>query len=136
MVSEWGALVPPAAVNDVSQVVDSLLAFTRLILDAHGEVVPQGAGVTANGSMRGFAVSRSALDPVEQLREVTAAAASDLRAVGVSAPIVGSSAVRLEIEHRVGAALVVVAPYTRGRRTYSFGDLAVSAGMPRVWPSA
>ena len=47
----------------------------------------------------------------------------------------GSDAVRLELEHREGTALVLLLPYTRSRfkKALTFGQMGVSTGAPRVW---
>ena len=59
------------------------------------------------------------------------------RAVAFAADvrIDGSDAIRVDLEHRDGATLQVLAPYSRSRfkKTVSIGQLTVSEGRRRVW---
>lgn len=46
-----------------------------------------------------------------------------------------SDAVRVELEHQEGVALVVLVPYVRRRfkRSPSFGQMSVSRGEAKIW---
>jgi hypothetical protein len=49
----------------------------------------------------------------------------------------GSDAVRVELEHREGMALVVLLPYTRSRfkKALTFGQMSAATGETRIWSS-
>ena len=46
-----------------------------------------------------------------------------------------SDAVRIELEHQEGAAIVVLVPYSRNRldREVTFGQISGTAGQSKVW---
>jgi hypothetical protein len=50
-------------------------------------------------------------------------------------PANGSDAIRVELEHQEGVALVVLLPYVRSRfkKSLTFGQMSVSQGQPQVW---
>jgi hypothetical protein len=66
--------------------------------------------------------------------------ASELRATAFVADVRanGGDAVRVELEHSEGQAIVVLLPYSRSRfkKTVTFGQPSGGPGEPRVWPSA
>ncbi len=62
--------------------------------------------------------------------------ASKARAAAIVADVRanGSDAVRVELEHREGVALVVLLPYKRSRfKKLSFGQMSVAQGQSRIW---
>lgn len=119
------------------------MPFATEMLEKHGEFFPYGAETTEAGESRmvaadpghgerppsgevlaalveGFRRSR------EQLR--TVALVSDVR-------LESSDAVRVELEHRQGQAIVVLLPYRKKRlgRGIEYGPYTGTPGVAQVW---
>jgi hypothetical protein len=121
----WRDQVSQGAQDDLDGLLDAVLPFGQQMLARHGEFFPYGAQVTADGQRQMVAAANDAErpasnhlleDPYSALREssqTTRAAAfvSDVRLGG--SPL--GDAMRVELEHREGVALVVLLPYRRGR---------------------
>jgi hypothetical protein len=115
-------------------------------LSKYGEFFPFGAAISSEGELEMLAASPGmgerpiSEDVLRALRDGAKASADARRAVAFAADVRVSAgdAVRVDLEHRDGAALVVLVPYSRGRfkKTVTFGQMSGSSGQPVVWGPA
>jgi hypothetical protein len=129
---------------DLDNLLNATLPFAQQQqLDAHGEFYPFGACVGADGT-----TGLTAADAGEGQRpdsrtvlDVLYAGARADRAANRAAAFVADvatpdgDAIRVELEHADGAALVLLLPYRRGRltRRVSYGELTAGPGDRRIW---
>jgi hypothetical protein len=105
---------------------------------------PFGAAVTTEGQVRLVGADpASGEHPASQdvlglLYEGARQTRADRRAVAFAADVLlkdGADAVRIELEHRDGTALVLLVPYTRSRfkKTVALGQMSGGVGERRIW---
>lgn len=104
---------------------------------------PFGAAMTADGELKMLAADSgsgehpASQDVLDALYAGARESREEHRAVAFAADVKanGSDAVRVELEHREGTALVLVVPYTRSRfkKTVTLGRMAGGVGERRVW---
>jgi|GEM_PF-1100259 len=138
----WRDLTSERAQADFDGLLRAVVPFAEQQLTAHGELWPYGAAVSTDGETSLAAVDDSSA-PLESeailrgLYEGARARADDQRAVAFVADVLarGTYAVRVELEHREGVALVVLLPYKRSvfKKTVSLKQMSVSAAPPKVW---
>ena len=122
------------------------MPFAEQSLRDHGEFFPYGAVVATNGQSRLVAADPAlgerpdSNSVLAMLYEGARHEASGIRAAAFVAEVRanGGDAVRVELEHSEGQAIVVLMPYSRSRfkRTVKFGQPSGGSGEPRVWPHA
>jgi hypothetical protein len=141
--ASWRDLVSARAQGDLDGLLDAVLPFAVQSLERYGEMYPYGASISADGELRMEAAAGSDERPAtsELLSTLYAAARSSSRtnrAVAFVADVTvggGGDAVRVELEHAEGLALVVVAPYSRDRSTgaVTLGQMSAARGETRIW---
>lgn len=142
----WRDTASATAQDDLDNLVNAVVPFAEEQLGQYGEFFPFGSTVSAEGQVAMLAADPGAGERpksqlvLDALYAGARSGAANLRAVAVVADVRlarGGDAVRVELEHREGTALVVVLPYSRTRRglkrTITFGQMTVSAGQQRVW---
>jgi hypothetical protein len=142
-VASWRDSATEQAQDDLDGLVNVALPFARQMLEEHGEFFPYGVAIDESGEARMVAADPAQGEQpasVEVLATLVAGLRSEresLRAVALVSDVrlAGSDAVRVEMEHRDGHALVVVLPYKkrRLRRGVDYGDLGAASGSPQVW---
>jgi hypothetical protein len=140
----WRDRISRAAQDDLDGLVDAVLPFGQQMLAEHGEFLPYGAMVSADGQVRMLAASHgedqrpastqllhTLYSAAQSTSTTTRAAAfvSDVR-LGGSTP---SDAICVELEHRDGIALTVLLPYRHKRRKVEYGDMSAQTGDRRIW---
>jgi hypothetical protein len=143
--TSWRDTTSESAQVDLDSLLDVVLPAAEALLRKHGEFYPFGATVSAQGE-----VALSAADPhlgehpasndvLASLYAGVRANASTARAAGFVADVRvdGSDAIRLELEHHEGVALVVLLPYglSRFKKSLTLGQMSVSRSEPRIWAS-
>jgi hypothetical protein len=136
--------VSQAAQDDLDGLLATVLPVAEDLLARSGEFFPFGASVSRLGE-----TSLTAADPGRGERPASDAVLADLLAAARSVSdamrgvafvadvlVQGSDAVRVELEHAEGVALVVLLPYSRSRfkKSVSFEPMSVAAGEMRIWP--
>jgi len=141
--TSWRDTASASAQEDLDGLLNVVLPLAQELLGKNGQFYPFGASVSATGE-----ASLTAADPglVERqkpdqvlagLYEGARASAADNRAAAfvVDVLVNGSDAVRVELEHRDGIALVVLVPYepSTHKRVPKFEQMSASPGEPQVW---
>jgi hypothetical protein len=131
------------AQDDLDGLLSVVVPFAEEMLGKHGEFFPFGGSISSHGDASltaaepGRAETPSSDRLLAGLYEGARANATTTRAAAFVADVRtdGSDAVRVELEHLEGVALVVLLPYTRGgfRKTLTFGQMSVSRGEPKIW---
>jgi len=141
--TSWRDSASQSAQDDLDGLLDLVLPVAEDLLQRHAEFYPFGGTVSTDGEaslvgadpvLREHPASDQVLATLYQgarTRELSLRAAAFVADVRAD----GSDAVRVELEHREGAALVVLLPYTRSRfkRAVAFGLMSAASGKPRVW---
>lgn len=141
--TSWRDITSERAQADLDGLLSAVLPFAEQQLTAHGELWPFGAAVSADGETSLAAVGDDHGDSPQSeailtgLYEVARARADDQRAVAFVADVLarGTYAVRVELEHQEGVALVVLLPYKRTifKKTVTLKQMSVSGAQPKVW---
>jgi hypothetical protein len=142
-VTSWRDTASTSAQEDLDGLLNLVLPFAGDLLGKNGQFYPFGASVSNDG-----AASVTATDPglgehpqpeqvLAGLYDGARARAADTRAAAFVTDVLidGSDAIRVDLEHQDGVALVVLMPYTPlGRKRFPrFGEMSVSPGEPQVW---
>ena len=142
-VTSWRDTSSGLAQDDLDALLNALLPFAEDQLARNGAFYPFAGSMSLDGEATLVAADpglgeHPASDQVlATLYDGARANANVSRAFAFVADVRanGSDAVRLELEHREGTALVLLLPYTRSRfkKALTFGQMSVSTGAPRVW---
>ena len=142
-VTSWRDTSSALAQDDLDALLNALLPFAEDQLAKNGAFYPFAGSMSLDGEATLVATDpglgeHPASDQVlTTLYDGARANANASRAFAFVADVRanGSDAVRLELEHREGTALVLLLPYTRSRfkKALTFGQMGVSTGAPRVW---
>jgi hypothetical protein len=145
-VNTWRDTASAPAQDDLDNLLSTVVPIAELRLGRYGEFFPFGAIVSPEGQIGMLAADPDAGErPASQLvlDDLYAGVRSNadsFRAVAIVADVRvagGGDAVRVELEHKEGAALVVVLPYGWARKGLKkaviFGQMTASAGHRRVW---
>ncbi|HKC27634.1 MAG TPA: hypothetical protein VKB75_06445 [Jatrophihabitans sp.] len=139
----WRDTTSEAAQNDLDGLLNAVLPFAEQTLAKHGELFPFGAGVDVGGQ-----VAMLAADPelgehpasnqvLDALYQGARAEAASRRAVAFVADVRANvgDALRIELAHREGVALVLLIPYSRTRFTkkMTLGQMSGGAGERRIF---
>jgi hypothetical protein len=142
-VASWRDSASQQAQDDLDGLVNAALPFATGQLDKHGEFFPYGVALNDAGEARTLAG-----DPDEGEHRASSAVRAtiveglrrdrdDLRAVALVADVrlADGDAVRVELEHRDGHAIVVLLPYKKKRfgRGVEYGTLKTGSGAAQVW---
>jgi len=131
---------------DVDRILDSALHVARTNLGHASEfmtfaLMTDGSGrvleMTADDALRKKHLDSSALmqQTVTQLRQMANISRCSAIVSNTRISAQKSDAIEVRIEHRAGAALMVLLPYTRARFTgaLTFGDLRLYSHTAEVW---
>jgi len=143
-VTSWRDDTSASAQDDLDSILNTGLEAAINQLTRHGEFFPFGVTVAGDGEDQlvaaepGLGEQPPSLEVLRMLVEGARATRTENRAVAFVSDVKlsdGSDAIRVEMEHREGVALAVVAPYRRRRfgRLVNLGSLSASAAEPRVW---
>lgn len=144
--TSWRDSASKSAQDDLDGLLKVVLPLAEDLLGRHAEFYPFGGTVSNEGETSLTGADPAALgehpasdDVLAGLYQGARATAPSFRAAAFVADVRadGSDAVRVELEHRDGVALVVLLPYTRRRfkKSLAFGQMSVSGGELKVWVS-
>jgi hypothetical protein len=141
--TSWRDTASASAQDDLDGLLGVVLPFAEDMLVEHGEFFPFGGSISNRGD-----TSLTAAEPelgespvpdrlLALLYEGARANATTTRAAAFAADVRvdGSDAVRVELEHLEGVALVVLLPYTRGETNTAptFERMSVAWAEPKIW---
>lgn len=142
-VASWRETASASAQNDLDELLNAIVPFAEQGIAKHGEFFPFGAAVTSEGDVAliaadpGVGDAPSSVQALELLYDGARVDAESRRAFAFAADVRanGGSAIRVELEHREGTALVIVIPYTRSRfsKKVTLGAMGLNPGNARVW---
>lgn len=142
--ASWRDSTSPQAQDDLDRLLNEVLPFAEQTISRYGEMYPFGAAVTTEGQVDllgadpGSGEHPASQDVLSLLYGGARQTRANRRAVAFAADVLlegGSDAVRVELEHREGTALVLLVPYTRSRfkKTVAFGQMSGGVGERRIW---
>lgn len=139
--TSWRDSVSAEAQADMDNMLEAALPFAQQMLAKHGEFYPYALSMSAGGEVAMVAADIGTENPASSdllasLYEGFASRAQELRAAAIVSDVKlrsGEDAIRVEVEHREGAALAVVVPYKKRGRNLTYGNLAALPGERRVW---
>ena len=141
--TSWRASASQHAQDDLDGLLDASLPFAREMLDKHGEFFPYAAAITTSGDTRliagdpGEGEQPTRVAVLQVLVEGLRGERDTLRAAAVVSDVrqSDSDAVRVELEHEEGYAIVVFLPYQkkRLRRGVEYGQITAGPGDRQVW---
>lgn len=141
--ASWRDSASPQAQDDLDGLLNAVLPFAEQTITKHGEMYPFGAAVTADGQVAMLATDPgsgehpASQDVLDALSSGARESRQELRAVAFAADVKanGWDAIRVELEHREGTALVLLVPYTRNRfkKTVTLGQMSGGVSDRRVW---
>lgn len=144
--TSWRDTLDAGAQTDLDRLLDSGLALARAQLAKASEFDPFALVVDTEGRLLATEWDTSALGKHPEVDEVLAAALVQLRQLGetcrATALVINTrlarertDAVEVRLEHRDGAALVVLLRYKRATfgPQVDFGELSAFAGEREVW---
>jgi len=140
--TSWRDSLSAEAQADMDNMLQAALPFAQQMLAKHGEFYPYAVSMSAGGEVAMVAADIGTEKPASRdllasLYEGLASRAQELRAAAIVSDVKlgsGEDAIRVEVEHREGAALAVVLPYKKRGRDVAYGNLGALAGERRVWP--
>jgi hypothetical protein len=141
--TSWRATTSQDAQDDLDGLFGAVLPFAEQTLGKSGQLYPFGARLTIDrqvtilGGDPGLGEHPDSLVVLDVLYRGAVEHAVESRAFAFVADVRanGGDAVRVEVEHRAGVALVLLVPYTRSRlrKAVTLGQMSVSAGNPKIW---
>jgi hypothetical protein len=140
--TSWRDTTSEQAQADLDQLLDEVLPLAEQTLGKAGELAPFGAGIADDGDVSLITVDVSGKPEVRDaaLGDLLAAArsiADDHRAFAFVAEVVAEEGhqVQVELEHREGTAIRIVADYDRSRlrRQVTRTGMKAKAARPVVW---
>jgi len=141
--ASWRDTASGQAQADLDALLNAVLPFAERTLSKYGEMFPFGAAVSSDGQLELLASDPGAGERPESevvlraLYDGARASSRDRRAFAFVADVRvnTSDAVRVELEHREGVAIVVLVPYNRSRlkKKVAFGQISGGMGQPNIW---
>lgn len=142
--TSWRDTASAQAQDDLDALANAVLPFAEQSVAKYGEFFPFGAATDeATGEITMLAADPDLGEqpPSQQVLDALyrgAQAEADTRcAVAFVADVRarGGDAIRVELEHREGATLVILVPYTRSRfsKKVTLGQMSVGLGERRTW---
>ena len=141
--TSWRDTTSQQAQDDLDRLLDESLPFAQEMLEKHGEFFPYAVAMSTSGE-----VSHIAGDPgegenpasvavLEILTEGLRATRDHNRAASLVSDVrlADSDALRVELEHQDGPAIVVLLPYRkkRLRRNVEYEPMRASEGQRQIW---
>ncbi|HVF15225.1 MAG TPA: hypothetical protein VM942_11535 [Acidimicrobiales bacterium] len=137
--SNWGDGLSEVAKTEMDKVLTAAVTFAETMLEGQGAFYPYAVKLTDTGETEMATVPAGSEDALATLVEGLVAQRFALRSTAVVAAVhlesIGSDAVRVDLEHREGAALTLIRPYTRKRlrKKIEWGEMQSMVVDPRVW---
>ena len=137
--SNWGDGLSEVAKTEMDQVLSVAVAFAEKMLEGQGAFYPYAVKLTEAGETEMVTAPAAAEDAMTTLTAGLVAQRHDLRVGAVVAAVhlqsIESDAVRVDLEHRDGAALTLIRPYTRKklRKKIDWGEMQSMVVDPRIW---
>ncbi|HEX7589639.1 MAG TPA: hypothetical protein VF362_01515 [Demequinaceae bacterium] len=139
----WRDDVSEGAQSDLDTVFSQAALLARTLLMRNREFFPFGATISTKGAVGLSTPVPAAATPT--VHDVIDAIKTELRhdkagkrayaIVALARTADGDEAVRIELEHKEGIALVIGMPVLRGESgTVTFGDMAAHPGQRLIWP--
>jgi hypothetical protein len=142
-VTSWRSSASQQAQDDLDGLLDASLPFAQEMLGERGEFFPYAAAITTTGETKfiagdpGEGEQPTSVAVLQVLVEGLRAERDTLRAAAVVSDVrrSDSDAVRVELEHEEGHAIVVFLPYQRKRlrRGIEYGQITAGPGDRQVW---
>jgi len=139
--SNWGEGLSEVAKTEMDQVLTAAVTFAKTMLEEQGAFYPYAVKLTDSGDTEMATVPAGSDDALATLLNGLAGQRFELRAGAVVAAVhlesIQSDAVRVDLEHRDGAALTLILPYTRKklRKKIEWGATQSMVVQPRIWGS-
>jgi hypothetical protein len=133
------------AQHDLDELLNAALGFAQQRLAMRGGFSPYAAAIGAEGEVEMIAVRPDPATERPHPADVSAACFAALTekrrairagAVATDVQMVGDDeAIRVDLEHAEGIALVVLLPYTKGRpgQDIDYGQIRAQAGQQQIW---
>ena len=137
--SNWGEGLSEKAKTEMDKVLSVAIAFAEKMLEGQGAFYPYAVKLTEAGETEMATAPAGSEDALSTLTEVLVAQRFELRVGAVVAAVhlqsLESDAVRVDLEHRDGAALTLIRPYARTklRKKVNWGDMQSMVVDPRIW---
>lgn len=137
--SSWRDGLSEDAQGEMDSVLTAAVAFAQRMLEVEGAFYPYSVRMSDEGETGMSTAPASSADPVAHLVDGLSDQRSRLKAAAVVAAVhlesLKADAVRVDIEHRDGACLTIVLPYTRKRlrKKVEFGEMQSMVVDPRIW---
>ena len=142
-VNSWRDSATQEAQDDLDDLLNAALPFAQQLLGERGEFFPYGVVMASDGEVRMIAADTDqgdtprSSDVLATLVRGVRGEREALRAVALVSDVRAgeTDAVRVELEHREGAAMAVLLPYKkkRLRKAVEYAGLAASAASPTIW---
>jgi hypothetical protein len=141
--SSWRDSASKVEQDDLDGLLDTVVPAAQQLLEKYGEFFPFGAAVTGDGETRLLAdhpdrtEHPTSADVLTALVDGVRGQRDDLRAVAIcsDARLADSDAIRVDLEHREGAAMAVLLPYKHKLfgQGYEYAELQASSAGRRFW---
>jgi hypothetical protein len=141
-VSSWRDSVSEGAQEDLDQLLSMALDLAQDLLSKHGEFLPfavtlslEGEGTIVGGDAALLGEQPQSETVRESLQMDLVAGRDSIAAAALVVDVLldGGDAVRVELEHHAGVALVVSAPYRREGGNVEYDQMIASAAEPAIW---
>lgn len=142
-VTSWRDSATQQAQDDLDGLLDASLPFAQEMLDKHGEFFPYALAVSGSGETMqmagdpGEGEQPSSVAVLQILVEGLRAERDTLRAAAIVSDVrlSDSDAIRVELEHAEGQAIVVLLPYRKKklRRGVEYGETSAGQGERQIW---
>lgn len=146
IMTSWRDSASQQEQDALDDLLNAALPLAEQMLQRHGEFYPFGASISEEGETqfymgdpneREFPESQAVIDVlVEGFRDRR----DSLNAIALVSDVrlVGSDAIRVELEHRAGHSMAAFLPYTkkRLRKGVEFGAMSASSNDPQVWTTS
>ena len=139
----WRDTTSKLAQDELDNLLNVALGFAQRQLSEHGAFFPYAAAISIKGAPEMIASrpSESHVQPhaddilvscfstLTDRREVIRAGAvvSDVRVLD------GGDAIRVDLEHSEGVAIVALLPYTRANKQIRYGNIQALVGQRQIW---
>ncbi|MEA2685687.1 MAG: hypothetical protein QOE93_882 [Actinomycetota bacterium] len=123
----------------MDRVLTAAVEFATKMLESQGAFYPYAVKMTDTGETEMATAPGGSEDTLAALQAGLASQRSGLRSAAVVAAVhlqsIESDAIRVDIEHRDGAALTIVIPYTRTklRKKVERGEMQSMVVEPKIW---
>jgi hypothetical protein len=137
--SNWGEDLSEKAKTEMDQVLSVAITFAEKMLQGQGAFYPYAVKLTDEGETEMVTAPAGSEDALATLTEGLVAQRIELRVAAVVAAVhlqsLESDAVRVDLEHRDGAALTLIRPYTRKklRKKIDWGEMQSMVVNPTIW---